>query len=222
MSFLSSLGNVAKFGSTGSNLLSTDPMTGGGGNILTGQPDAYKQLPTKTPQQQNVLSQYANQFNQLGGAGGNLERATSILGNILSGDEGTFNKFAAPYMQQFEQQLVPQLAERFAGLGGAHGGGALQSSGFAQALGGAGANLQSTLANLFANLQRGTANDVFGQYNQLAQTALGASPFENIRERGNTGVLGGLASGLSEGAGKKGGQEIMEFIINLLGQLGKP
>lgn len=69
----------------------------------------------------------------------------SLLGRLQGqlGGEGA-EKFAAPYQRQFEERIVPGLAERFAGLGA----GSQSSSAFQQALGGAGADLQERLAAL--------------------------------------------------------------------------
>lgn len=205
----------AAFGPVGAAL-------GGVGGGLLGyfgsQDDQYKQLPTRTGEQQQGLSQIFGNLNQMNQPGGSYGRAQNYLSSILSGDPNTMNSFAQPYLQQFEQQIVPQLANRFAAIGGAHGGGAIGSSSFAQALGGAGAQLQSNLAGLFANLQRGAASDVSGQYNNLASLGLGQSPFENIYERGTTGPMGGLASGLAQGAGQYAGNQGIEQLMNYLNQ----
>lgn len=190
---------------------------GGAGGYLSSAPDEYKQISTKTPEQQQALSQMLRTLGQMGSPEGGYGRAQNYLSSILSGDPDTLNQFAAPYLQQFEQQIVPRLASRFAGIGGAHGGGAIGSSGFAQALGGAGAGLQAQLAGLHANLQRVAASDLMGQYNTLASLGLGQQPFENIYERGTTGIGGGLASGLSEGLGRYGG---MAFGNKLFGDKG--
>ena len=97
---------------------------------------------------------------------------------MLSGSPEAYEKFAAPHLRQFQEQTIPMLAERFAGLGGGLGGGALGSTGFGQAVGGAGAQLQSNLANLYAQLQQQAAQSAFGNYNQLSSLALGLSPFQ--------------------------------------------
>lgn len=190
------------------------------GEFFTGKPDQYKQLPTKSSEQLGGLSQIFQNLNQMGGAGGNYQRAQDYLGSILSGDPNTMNNFAAPYLQNFEQQIVPRLAERFAGMGGGLGGGTMGSSGFAQALGGAGAGLQANLAGLFESLRQNAAQQSFGQYNQLANLGLGTSPFENVFEKGNTGLLGGLggglASGLGTGAGMAGGFGLFQKLMSAL------
>ena len=102
----------------------------------------------------------------MGGQGGAYSGAQNYLSQILSGDPNAFAQFEAPYRQEFESRTVPMLAERFAGLNPMGGG--LSSSGFGQALGGAGAQLQSQLAGLHGALRQGAAGQALGQFNQLA------------------------------------------------------
>lgn len=68
------------------------------------------------------------------------------LQNILGQDPETMKQFEAPIMRQFNEQIVPQLSERFAGLG------AGSSSAFNQTMGQAGADLSERLAALRSNL----------------------------------------------------------------------
>ena len=98
-----------------------------------------------TDEQQKLLSQI---LGGLGGEGGATEQGLSFLTNLLSGDQGSFERAAAPFTRQFEEQTVPQLASRFAGQD------ALSSSAFGQALGGAGAGLQENLAALKGQQQQ--------------------------------------------------------------------
>lgn len=174
-------------------------------NFLFGNKDQFKQMPTMNPQQQQALSSLLEQLGMMGGQGGSYSGAQDYLSKILGGDQGSFEQFAAPYKTQFQEQTLPTIAERFAGLGGPQGGGALSSSGFGQALGGAGAQFQSGLAGLYAQLQQHAAQQAFGQHNALAGLGLGARPFENTYQPGSTGVLGGLLSGFGQGIGSSAG-----------------
>jgi hypothetical protein len=88
-----------------------------------------------------------------------------------------FESFAAPYKRDFQENIVPGIAERFGGAG------ALSSSGFNQTLGQAGAGLEEKLASLHEGLksqrfgqllpfgfQQGTHTDIQqGGQNWLAQ-----------------------------------------------------
>jgi hypothetical protein len=90
----------------------------------------------------------------------------NYIQNLLSGSPESFEAFERPYKSQFEQEIVPGLAERFSGLG------AQKSSGFQQALGAAGANLSERLASLRGQMQLGA----LGQGLQYAQ-----QPYSNLQ-----------------------------------------
>lgn len=170
-------------------------------DFLFGKPDKISQISTKSPGQNQAMEQLLQQISQMQSQGGNYAQAQNHFANLLSGDPTSYDRWAAPYMQQFEQETVPRLAERFAGLGGGLGGGALGSTGFAQALGGAGAQLQAQLANLFESLKQNAAQTSYGQYNNLLSRGLGTNTFENVYQPGNTGLVGGAATGLAQGLG---------------------
>jgi hypothetical protein len=128
---------------------------------------------------------------QMMGQGGGLNAANQYDQRLLGQGPEAFNQFAAPYLQQFEQQQLPQIAERFAGAG------ALSSSGFGQALGGASAGLQSQLAQLFSQLQQGAAGRQQGQFQNLSQVGLGYSPFAYHEKQGSTGFLAPFLTALA-------------------------
>lgn len=180
---------------------------------LFGSKDKFKQLPTMTGGQMQGLEGILAQLQSLGqgGYGG----ATDYLSKLVSGDPNALSEFEAPYRREFESRTVPQLAERFAGLSPMGGG--LSSSGFGQALGGAGADLQAKLAGLHGALRQGAAGQLMGQYNQLANLGLGTRSFENIYQPGSTGLMGGLGAGLAGGAGQAGGMALMMKLLPLLG-----
>jgi len=164
---------------------------GGLGLLAGGEKDSTKKLPTKTPEQMNVLNLLLKMISEGGLAQGQGE-ALEYLRNILAGDEEAFNRFSAPYMRQFEEQTVPGIAERFAGKG------ALGSSGFGQALSSAGAGLQEKLAALKAGLQQGAAKDLMSQYQNLTNIGLSQQPYGYQHTQGSPGLgttaLSGLAS----------------------------
>lgn len=143
-----------------------------------------------------------NLLKQMMQPGGGYQQAQQYHNNILGGgpgqggQEGAYNRFASPYMQQFEQQILPMIAERFAGSG------ALSSSGFGQALGGAGAGLQSNLAQLFSQLQQQSAGQQYGQFNNMTGMGLGYQPFAYMQNPGSEGLLPGMAKGFAQGAGQ--------------------
>lgn len=186
---------------------------------LFGKGDKMSQTPTLDPSQMQFLQQLLGQLGGGGGVGQNFGAANDYISRILSNDPNTIAQFEAPYRQQFEQQTLPGIAERFAGANPMGGG--LSSSGFGQALGGAGAQLQAQLAGLRGQLQQGASQQAMGQYNQLANLGLGTRTFENTFQPGSGGLLGGalsgLGSGLGMGLGFGGGSGILSALKSLFG-----
>jgi hypothetical protein len=153
---------------------------GGGLGALMGffggdKKDKMKKVSTMTKGQQALLSQLEQMLGPQGQMGQGYQGALGLQNQLMDPSSQAVQQFSQPYMNQFEQQTVPGLAERFAGMGA--NGGALSSSGFGQALGAAGGNLQSNLAQLKAMLGQQAAQSLMGQYGGLTQTALGAQPF---------------------------------------------
>ena len=133
-------------------------------------------VPTLSPDQKKILAQNIANAQKLGGQGGGYQNAIGLLQDYLNPQSDVYGNFERPYLTQFEQQTVPMLAERFAGMGGGMGGG-LSSSGFGQALSSAGGNLQTQLAAMKSGLQKSAITDLMQQYLQLSQTGLNAQPF---------------------------------------------
>lgn len=165
--------------------------------FLFGSPDKLKKVPSGTKQQRQFHSDLLAKAMGLGQGGYN--QAQDYYSSLLQPGNEAYQRFSEPYMNQFEEQILPMIAERFAGMG------ALSSSGFGQALGGAGAGLQSQLAQLFAQLQAGAAQQQTGQYNQLAQTGLNYEPFQYAQKQGSQGFLGPLLGNAFEGAANAAG-----------------
>lgn len=146
-------------------------------DFLVGKPDKMKKVDVLSKPQSNLQNSL---IKQLLNAGNGLNTQQYQFGqgfqpnydfqsnnqfedyyqNLLQPGNQSYQNFAQPFMNQFNEQILPQIAERFAGAG------ALSSSGFGQALGGAGAGLQSNLAQLFATLQNQAAESQQGQYNK--------------------------------------------------------
>jgi len=132
--------------------------SGGRGNFLTGYGSRTEQLPRFSQQQQNALQALLSQ----GLSNSNLQ---SLEKNATN---------------QFNQQIIPMLSERFSSMGN----NALSSPAFASQLGQAGSGLASQLAALRS------------QYG-LQQLQMGLSPmFENIYTPASPGLLQPLGQGL--------------------------
>jgi hypothetical protein len=87
------------------------------------QPAQLKQAPIFTGKQQNILNSI------LGQAGGQLGQGFNFLQSILSQNPEINKQFEAPLLRQFNEEIIPSIAERFTGMG------AQKSSAFGQQLG---------------------------------------------------------------------------------------
>jgi hypothetical protein len=152
--------------------------------LLFGKKERFEQLPRMIPEQQQLLSQL------LGGVRETLPPAFESLKDLLRGRTETFE---TPMISEFEQQIVPSIAERFTGMGA----GAQQSSAFRQALGEAGAGLTERLASL----REGLKMQGLGQLSSLLMGGLGAQPFETLYRPATSGFLGGMAPGVGQATG---------------------
>lgn len=124
------------------------------------------------------------------GAGQGLQHYMDILG-------GDTSAFEAPLMRQFNEQIVPGIAERFSSAGGQ------RSSAFGQQLGAAGAGLAENLGALRGNLKNQAAGGLLSSLQGLG--GLGTqNTFENIFRPGTSGFLGQLGQGLGQGIGQAG------------------
>src|SRR5271154_6092913 len=99
---------------------------------LFGSSDTFEKLETGTKEQQELHNSIIAQAMGMQGQGGGYNLAQNYFNSFLGDNQQqAFNQFSQPYLQQFQEQMLPQIAERFAGRG------ALSSSGFGQSLGGA-------------------------------------------------------------------------------------
>ena len=186
---------------------------------IFGAKDKISNIPTLTGGQSQLLNQLLGQLGGMGAPTGAYGMAQSRLADLLGGGSDVYNAFAAPYMRQFQEQTIPQLAERFAGLGGR--GGALSSSGFGQGLGAAGAGLQESLASMGAGLQQNALQQALGQYNALANLGLGTRAFQPTYQPGTTGLIGPLLGGIGAGIGMGTGFGLGGPMQSMFSGLGK-
>jgi len=189
---LSGAGTGAMIGSVGGPIgMGIGALLGSGTGFFGGSKDKMKKLPTMTPQQESILNALLSKLE--GSLGGSYEKGLSSLQELLDPSSSAYQRFTDPYMQQFEQQTVPSLAERFAGAGAT--GGALSSSGFGQALSSAGSQLQSQLAQLKSGLQQQAIRDILSQYQSILGVGLGSQPFAYTHKPGLSGLGENLLSG---------------------------
>ncbi len=127
------------------------------------------------------------------------QQGSDYLSNLLSGSPESTAAFEAPAMRQFNEQIMPGIAEQFAGVGG------LSSSGFQNSAAGAGASLAERLQALRSGLQFQGAGQALG-YSQapfsqrlgLAGLGLGTPAFGYTGMPGQQGLIGGAAPGMGQ------------------------
>ena len=151
---------------------------------LFGKGERTQQLPLLTPQQQSLQQQ------QIGGVSEQLPQMFQYLQKILSGDQELMDQFQAPSERAFREKTIPTIMERFSGMG------AQESSGFQQAIAGAGQRLQEGQAAQRAGLKGDAMNYLMQLMNQSRQPS-----FENLYSPATSGILAPIA----EGAGQAGG-----------------
>lgn len=160
---------------------------GGSGNAKVSERNVYNEG------QQQFLN---NLLSGLGGQGGGLD----FLQGLYDPNSQTMQNMQQPYINQFNQQTIPGIAERFSGLGA----GAQNSSAFGQALSSAAGDLQTNLASLGSQTQL----QGLGPLLQLMQTALNPQT-QQVVNQGTAGggilgsFLGGLGGDLGTGLAQK-------------------
>ncbi len=153
-----------------------------------------KRESTFSPQQQQLMDQFMKgiENNPTYNAG------NSYLQNILSGNPEAFQAFEQPFKQQFEQETLPMIGERFAGMG--TGSGALSSSGLNNSLARAGSDLSTNLASMRSGLQMQAAGQALPYAQQPFSNQLAGMGINTQAERpGTPGALQQLLMALSQG-----------------------
>lgn len=156
-------------------------------DFLFGSPAKIEPVSTMTPGQEQLFGQYTNLI------GAPMQGGLRYLQDIFSGSPEVMQAFQAPYMRQFQEQTVPGLAERFAGMGS----GAQNSSAFAQTLGQAGAGLSENLAALQANIRQNALSHLV----QMMNPAFSTRAFQNVETPATSGLMGSLMPALGTGLG---------------------
>jgi len=172
---------ISAGGLIGSSLISR----GGNKSKLT-------QRTTQTPGQSRLSDFLTDQSQQTAGP------AFDLLRQYLNPSSEATSAFAEPYIRQFNEQTIPQLAERFAGAGAT--GGALSSSAFGQSLGAAGGKLQTDLAALKGGLGQKSLGDLLS----LMMNLTGQKNFGYSQQPAQTGFAESLFGNYAQGLGQSG------------------
>lgn len=178
-----------------------------------GSEDKLEQVPNGTPQQLNLHNNVIDQANNLSQGGYNA--AQKYQTNLLQPGNESYQNFANPYIENFEEEILPMIAERYAGMG------ALSSSGFGQSVGSASKGLQTGLAKLFEELRMQAAGNITNQYNQLTNTGLNYKPFDYQKKQGSAGFINPLISALGTAAAGPSGYALGQGAANLVSNIFK-
>ncbi len=165
------------------------------GSFWSGTPGKWNQMSTLNKGQQGTLDQL-NRANQ----GGTFQPAADYYRNLLSDNSADANAFAAPAMRQFKEQIIPDIAEQFAGMGA----GGLSSSGFQNSAVNAGTDLSERLASMRAQLRQQGAQGL----QNIGQQGLGQYQ-ENVYTQGQPGFLQSLAGTAGQIGGAVGGNALI-------------
>ena len=160
-------------------------------DFFTGSPGKFEQVSNLTPEQLRLEKQ------RRGAASGAFGQAGDYWRDILSNNPAAFAAFEAPEQRRFQEQIIPDLAEQFAGMGA----GGLSSSGFRNAAVGAGRDLSERLAAMRAGLRESAASNLYN----LGQAALTPHAQYQQTQAPTQGLLPAFASGIGSGLGQYAG-----------------
>lgn len=178
-------------------------------DALFGTEAKLKKVDTMTSQQKKMIEKALGKVNFSDfnmGKNKLYQQGQSFLQNLMQPGalDNLYNQMEAPMMRQFQEEIVPSIAERFSGMG------AQSSSAFKQSLSQAGAGLQERLAALKGQtMLQGTQQQLQGaqlgmQYagmpasisQNLLNTGLGTNPFGHQNIPGQPGLMQGIAQAL--------------------------
>ena len=125
--------------------------------------------------------------------------------NSLFNDQDFFNKFEAPARRQFDEEIAPGIANRFASEGS---GGSLGSTGFRNQIAREGGNLETNLAAMRGGMQQNAIPQMYqyaqGPAQNYQNLIPGATqPTQNIYQPPTAGGAANMWAGLA-GAGMQG------------------
>ena len=184
---------------------------------LTGTPDRKKKIPTMAPyQEQDFRNRVENPIE----GNATYQAGNSYLQNILSGNPEAFKAFENPLIEQFQNQIVPMIAERFGGATGS-----MSNSGLNNSLAQAGRGLQTDIANVRGNMQMNAAQQALPYAQQPYSNTLAQSQvptFAYTNQQGNQGLIGGAANAFAQGAGTGIGMGPLSNYFSFMSSGSKP
>lgn len=162
------------------------------GNFFTGTPEKRKNVSILRPEQEGLYEQLVGAGKGMG-AGGAFGSSADYYRGLLGDDSADYQAFSAPMMRQYSQDIVPGLAEQFAGMGA----GGLSSSGFRNAQVQGATDLSERLAAIRANLRQSGAQGLAN----IGQLGLGQYSQNMMTQAGSPGLLGALAPAVGTAIG---------------------
>lgn len=157
-----------------------------------------KQTPTMAPggRQEQLYDLLSNVVK--GGGGG-----FGMLQQLAAGKTPGFEQMEKPLLSKFQQQILPSIAQRYAGAGVG------KSSGFQNTAAGAATNLAESLAGQRQQIQQNALQSLMG----LSQQLLGVPTDQVYGEKEQSPFLADLLGGIGGIVGGK-------FLGNLGGRIG--
>lgn len=132
----------------------------------------------------------------------NFQGGSQWLNDLFGNDQNFFDKFQAPMERNFSENIAPELANRFGGMGS---GGSLNSTGFRNQANREGERLQESIAAMRGGMQQAGVGQAlqYGQqpvqnYMQMLQQAM--QPTQNTYQGPSMGLFGGMAAPFAQGA----------------------
>lgn len=156
-------------------------------DFLFGKKEKTQQFQRYSPQQEAVLNQLLGQTSRT------IPSQVDFLSSLLSPGSAAETAFSAPSLRQFEEDIIPSIAERFTG---SFGEGSQRSSAFGQQLGKAGAGLAENLAALRSQL----AFQGIGGLQSLLGSGL-TQRFDTALRPATSGLLGQGIGSFAQGLG---------------------
>jgi len=173
------------------------PLGAAGGAVIGGLTGLFSSKPKEEkirnqsllrPEQEPLLQSAINAGLRPGDTGAFGQSADYYRG-LLGDSNQDYQRFAAPQMRQYNEEIVPGLAEQFAGMGA----GGLSSSGFRNAALNSGVDLSERLGALRAQLRQSGAQGLAN----IGQIGLGQFG-ENVRNTPQAGFLQNAAEGIGQ------------------------
>jgi hypothetical protein len=148
--------------------------------FFEGTPEQHENVSTLRPEQEPLYEQAVNAgLNP--GAGGAFGDAADYYRDLLSNDSQTAQMLEAPELRRFNEQIIPDIGEQFAGMGA----GGLSSSGFRNSAINAGTDLSERLGAIRANLRNQGAQGL----QNIGQTGLNNYSKDVVTQPGTEGLL---------------------------------